>query len=44
MKYLKAFWLGFLEGDGDMGRTWRDPRMNEAYDWGRSLRRGSRDR
>lgn len=39
---IRAFFLGFIEGKGDYGLTWHDRKLNEAYDWGRSLRRMSR--
>lgn len=37
---VRAFWLGFIEGAGEVGRHWPgDFDLNETYDQGRSLRR-----
>jgi hypothetical protein len=42
MEVIKAFCAGFRDGNSDVGRTYDDLRLSEAYDWGRSLRRLSR--
>ena len=39
---IKVFLLGFWEGKGECGMTYPNDYLNEAYDWGRSLRRMSR--
>lgn len=42
-RVVLAFITGFLEGhDALFGRTYENPDLNEAYDWGRALRRRSR--
>lgn len=37
--YITAWLAGYEEGDGNIGRTYDDPDLNEAYDQGRTQRR-----